>query len=354
MACIGTALAESPEYYPQKLDPVNEAAFMVRLTAEQYEAASFLDDRLVAPGMTGVWSTYEELATDAAALEERCDFIFHVGHVGSTLLSRLLGSFEGIHALREPAPLPLLAEIRSQLSRPESLWSRERYEAWLSLCLGLWSRTYHPAETSLVKATSWASDMAPSLMARPSQPRALAMTVPPAAYLAGILASSGGRADIKASASSALARLHGRLGAEPWRLHSLSIGERTAMVWASDMLSLDEADRAASGRMLWIDFETFLANPADGLARALAHLGHTRDCQAIEAAVSGPLMTRYSKGPQRPFDPAVRQILLSTSRFTNAREIAKGLEWLDQARRELPLIDDLLARHDSERSPAVP
>ncbi|MBI1407369.1 MAG: hypothetical protein GC145_14740 [Caulobacter sp.] len=345
MASFGTALAETPEFYPQKLDPVNEAAFMLRLSPGQYAAASFLDDRVITPGMTGVWSSFEELSADAANINERCDFIFHVGHVGSTLLSRLLGAFDGLHCLREPAPLPVLAEIRAGLSRPESLWSPARYEAWLSLCLGLWSRTFHSGQTSLVKATSWAGDLAPSLMARPSRPRAIAMTVAPAAYLAAILGSAGGRADIRAAASPALARLHARLGEAPWRLHRLSTGERTAMVWLSEMLNLDEAGRVAPDRLLWVDFDVFLAAPAEGLTLALDHLGQSAAPDAIEAVVAGPLMSRYSKRPQQAFDSAARQTLLASSRLTNAREIARGQAWLDDAARRFPAVKALLARH---------
>ncbi|MBX3480236.1 MAG: hypothetical protein KF842_07540 [Caulobacter sp.] len=345
MASFGRALAETPEYYPQKLDPLNEAAFMLRLSPGQYAAASFLDDRLITPGMTGVWSTFEELSADAANINERCDFIFHVGHVGSTLLSRLLGAFDGLHCLREPSPLPTLADIRSGLARPESLWSPDRYEAWLTLCLGLWSRTFHSGQTSLVKATSWAGGLAPSLMARPSRPRAIAMTVTPAAYLAAILCSSGGRADIRAAASPALARLHARLGETPWRLHRLSTGERTAMVWLSEMLNLDEAERVAPDRLLWVDFDAFLARPAEGLARTLDHLGQTAADPQIEEVIASPLMTRYSKRPQQAFDTATRQTLLATSRLTNAREIARGQAWLDDAARRFPVVETLLARH---------
>lgn len=334
---LGPALTANPDILLHHLDPVHEAAHLVRLNERAYAEAGFLDDSIMGPQTPGLWARIDEIAGLAGALPERADFIFHIGHVGSTLMSRLLGAFPGVLSLREPMPLPLLAQLHSHLNRPESLWSPDRFEAVLSLCLKLWSRTYRPGQTPLIKATSWAGEMAPALLARPSRPRALMMTVTPEAYLAGVLISPPATGDVRVSATTALARLHRRLGAEPFILHRMSLGERTAMVWACEMLALKAASDAHPGQTHWIDFDAFLAAPEPGLAAALTHLGHPTDTTAIRTVLQSPLMTRYAKG-NHPFDAAKRRQLLTASRQSNHAEIIKGLAWLEDAAGRFPAI----------------
>jgi len=334
---LGPALAASPDILLHRLDPVHEAAHLVRLNEAAYAQAAFLDDSIMGPQTPGLWARLDEIAGLTGGLPERCDFIFHIGHVGSTLMSRLLGAFPGVLSLREPMPLPLLAQLHGHLNRPESLWSAERFEAVLSLCLKLWSRTYRPGQLPLIKATSWAGEMAPALLSRSSRPRALMMTVTPEAYLAGVLVSPPATGDVRVSATTALARLHRRLGAEPFTLHRMSLGERTAMVWACEMLALKAAADEHPGQVHWIDFDTFLAAPEPGLTAALTHLGQPADPAAVRMVVQGPLMSRYAKGGH-PFDAAKRRQLLNSSRQSNHAEIIKGLAWLEDAAGSFPAI----------------
>lgn len=335
---LGPQLTTTPDILLHSLDPVHEAAYLVRLTQHHYREASFLDDRVHGEDTPGLWASLDEIAEHTAALPERCDFIFHVGHVGSTLLSRLLGAAPGVHSLREPATLPLLAQIHAQLSRPESLWSPERFETVLGLCLKLWSRTYSPGQIPLVKATSWASELAPALLARPSKPRALMLTASPESWLSGALGSQGALADIRMSASAAMVRLHTGLGVEPWRLHAMSPGERAALVWTAEMLAMDTAARANPDQVMGIDFDMFLADPIKGLTEALMHLGQSADPQVVQAIVSSPIMSRYAKNPTQTFTQASRRHLQAISRANNAEEIAKGVAWIDAAASRFPQI----------------
>ena len=86
---------------------------MVRLIAmdrDSYRAASFLDDRMLQQPVDAQMLPWPEVE-DAVAGELRTDarWIFHIGHVGSTLISRLLGELDGVSAVREPRLLRDLA-----------------------------------------------------------------------------------------------------------------------------------------------------------------------------------------------------------------------------------------------------
>ena len=96
-------IARDATWLAQALDP---SAGMVRLVAmnpESYRAASFLDDRLTQQPIDAQILPWPDIEA-AVAGEMRTDarWLFHIGHVGSTLVSRLLGEFDGVLAVREP------------------------------------------------------------------------------------------------------------------------------------------------------------------------------------------------------------------------------------------------------------
>ncbi|MBI1330004.1 MAG: hypothetical protein GC166_08890 [Alphaproteobacteria bacterium] len=319
------ALRVSPELFPHLFAPGTDSVSIARLTRAGYETASFLDER----AFQGVASRVVPFAmvTEAADdLPEACDFIFHIGHVGSTLLARLLGQHPAIHCLREPAILRTLVAMRTdpaQLPRPIS---ESDFDARLTTFLRLWSRTFAPTERALIKATSYVSALAPEIMARPSAPRAILMKVSAETFLATILGAPNSPRELQHYAPSRLRRLQKRSGnvGQPQ-----SMGELVAMSWAAEMASLTEAAKIAGERAMWLDFDDFLTNPSASLAACFAHLNVTASADEITAIAASPDMTRYSKAPEHAYDTKLRDDVLAEARAMHASEIARGLEWLE-------------------------
>ena len=255
MTPLAQSLALSPEVYPHTLDAVNDAVYCVRLSEADYARASFLDQRALAPRTKADLVRWNDLAAavEDADLADDCGFIFHIGHVGSTLLSRLIGSDPSVLSLREPLPLRTLAQAQVDVATPESVWSPEGLDARLGVFLRLWSRCFRSDQLSVVKATSFCSELAAPILARPSAPGAVLMTVKPEPYLATIFAGQNNHLDIRGMASNRLRRLHRRIGGAAWRLHEMSYGEQVAMTWAAEATALAEAHLSAGERALWLD-----------------------------------------------------------------------------------------------------
>jgi hypothetical protein len=333
-------MSASPEIYPLSFDPAVDMAYVVRLSEAEFRAASFLDQRALAGGKTGEWAPWaaywRQAGPDASA--KGCDFIFHIGHVGSTLLSRLLGEHRRIFALREPTPLRTLAGLEIDLDQPHSVISPETFEARLGELSGLWARTFRPEQKALVKGTSIASALAARLLARDAAARAVLMFTGPEPFLASILGAANSIHDIRDQAPLRLRRLHRALGEAPFRLWALSPGEMVAMSWAAEMAALAEAAGAYPDRTHAIDFERFLQAPEAGLARAFAFLGATAEPAEIEALARGPIMGRYSKAPEHAYDAALRREVLEHGRKARPEELRAGLAWLETAARSRPLI----------------
>ena len=181
MQDLAAALALSPALFPHSLDLPGDRIAFIELNRAQYDEASFLDARILTPrtpGRTVPWAQ-AAAAIESAGLVERCNYIFHIGHVGSTLVSRLLGSHARAFALREPLLLRSFAQLREQAVLGRPVWDAARYQARLEAALKMLSRSFAPGETTLVKATSFVSELADELLARPAAPRALLMYVAP-------------------------------------------------------------------------------------------------------------------------------------------------------------------------------
>ncbi|HEV2562792.1 MAG TPA: hypothetical protein VGT78_11690 [Rhizomicrobium sp.] len=324
MTPFAESLARSPELFPHGLDPRTGAVGFIRLTERDYRQASFLDGRLLTPQTISravPWPQVEQAVAETG-LPEACGFIFHIGHVGSTLLSRLLGAHPRILSLREPAILRTLAEARST-------WTGDNFEARMSAFLKLWSRTFSSEQRALVKATSFVSELAADLMARNYAPKAIFMTASPQTYLATILGGPNSRQESKILAESRLARLQRRLGRNI--SPSLSEGEAIAMSWACEMSALNAAMTNARDRILLIDFDKFLAEPQSALQAAFSHFGIATTENEIATILSGPDMSRYSKAPEYAYDAKLRDDVLNQARTEYGGEIRRGMTWLESA-----------------------
>src|SRR5882757_1849972 len=144
MSAIAEELGASPTLFPYMLDVPRDSVSFLRLTRADYERASFLDARLLNPQISSHALPWAQVAAaiDAAGLTERCGFIFHIGHVGSTLLSRLIGAHPAAFSVREPMVLRTLAQLALAPEPP------------LVGCLKLLSRTFEPRQLAVIKATS--------------------------------------------------------------------------------------------------------------------------------------------------------------------------------------------------------
>jgi hypothetical protein len=333
---LAASLARSPELFPFDLDQDSDQVSLIRLTEADYRRASFLDGRILSPHTPRravPWPLLED-GVAAARLEETASYIFHIGHVGSTLISRLLGAHPGVFALREPAILRTLAN---------SHWSGPEFDRRLGSILKLLSRTFRSDQRAIVKATSFVSELAAQILARPSQPKAILIFAPAETYLATILGAPNSPKEARMLAESRLRRLQARIGEERWRLAQLSEGEMVAMSWACEMTALAAAAEEAAGRTLWLNFDHFLNERATSLACVFRQFGIESEAAEIDSTLSGPEMRRYAKAPEHAYDPSLRRRILEQAGREQSVEIARGVSWLNHAARDLPAFACALA-----------
>jgi hypothetical protein len=341
MDSFAQALTRSPELFPAGLDLKADLVTFVRQSEADYRKASFLDQRLFAPPNLVRTLHYAAVADAAATLLERCHFIFHIGHVGSTLLSRLVGEHPKGLSLREPLVLRALAQLRIEPETAPRPWDEAEYDRRTATFLKLWSRTFSPDQQPVVKATSFVSEIADQLLARAYKPKAIFMFVPAEVYLATILGGPNSRQEARAFAPLRLRRLKKRLGGGNWTLSALSEGEVIAMSWACEMAALTAAARGAGDRLKWLDFNAFLANPVLQLKAALHHLDIEASDEEVRRIAESEEMRRYSKAPEHAYDAKLRRDVLNQAREQFEAEIGWGLNWLERAAQEFPQLKEI-------------
>lgn len=338
-------LPVSADAYLQKIDLVRGLGLVIRLDAGIYRSASFLDDRILGPSTQGSWLSGIHM-TEAArqiASPRPVHFIFHTGHVGSTLLSRLLDETGVVLSLREPLPLRSIADAHDLLGLPESLLSEAQFSALLDMTLCLWSRGYDWTRAVAVKATSSAGRVAtPLLNARPRS-LAIYLNLPAEPYLATLLSGQNSPEDLRGHGPGRIRRLQARCRAPLAPLHAMSLGELAALGWLAETMSQQDARRRFPDRVLAVDFEELLSSLRDGMARILGFLGLPTDARYLAGLEANPVLKRYSKAPELPFTPAARKALLDDTRRDQCGEIDKGLAWLERLARADDTVASVMA-----------
>ena len=323
MIDFAAELAQTPALYPQKYDAARDAVYFVRLNEAAYRAASFLDDRVLTPGMQGAWRPFAEVAsaTQGAGGALPLHFIFHTGHVGSTLLSRLIDEAGGVLGLREPLPLRTLAEMSDMPGGGET------FEARLAIFVRLWRRGFPGTKAVVLKATSSSGRLAPAAMRAAAGSKAVYLNLKAEPYLATLLAGANALVDLRGFEQERSRRLSAAIGP----VQPSSIGELAAMSWLAESLTRARTLEMMGPRVLALDFDRMLADPGAALAGVLAHLGIAAPPGFAASVARSPVLTRYSKAPEQfAYSPEMRAQLLAQARAEFGGEIRRGLKFLEQ------------------------
>ena len=316
----------------QAIDPTKKLVRFVEMTADSYRAASFLDDRML-QNVRNVhllnWDDVAGAMPGAARPDAR--WIFHIGHVGSTLVSRLLGELDDVLAVREPRAL-----------RDLTFFPAEVRAIFVPTLQALLSRTFEPDEVAIVKATSFVGEIAAEL-AGPEN-RALLLYATPASYIAGILAGENSRKELTGLAETRRHRLSSRGIDLP---ESRNDAELAAAAWACEMTALEAAaDGGASAR--WANFDLFLEDVEGSLSRFGDFFGLETSPEQFAAIARGPLMGLYSKATEYEYSPGLRRQLLTDAAAEHRDDIERALAMLVSASETAPLLKRALDRARAE------
>ncbi|WP_260580490.1 hypothetical protein [Sphingopyxis sp. PET50] len=311
---------------PHMADLASDRVLVALLGEADYRNASFLDQRLLTDRIGREWMEWDALP-DLGPAAARPDFIFHIGHVGSTLVSRLLAEVGDVLPLREPMLLRTLAQVAERIDKPESVWSPDLYRQRLGQVTGWLGRSFRPGQAAMVKASSVITAIAGDLT--DAGGRALFLYVPLPRYIETIVAGEASLAETLSQAPARMARLAVLVPDFAERLWQLPPVTRVAMSWLCEMATAARTLPLADPRHLWVDFEAMLADPAAALTAQARHFGLAPDAKRIEAVLAGPIMRQYSKAPEHGYSAGLRRQLQAQAAADHRPAIAEAIAWVE-------------------------
>ena len=322
-------IAAGAHWLAQAYDPGQQLVRFVGMSAEDYRAAAFLDDRMFDRQRDVRVLPWAEVAVSASGSND-ARWIFHIGHVGSTMVARMLGEIPGVLSVREPRILRDLATLPA-----------EQAAAMAPAVAALCSRRFEDRGHALVKATSFVSEIASLLVG--SESPAIFMVAGLESYMLTILAGENSVKELHALHDYRATRMAGRVS--PMADATASDAHRAAMAWACEMTSLEAAAEAMSGTpILWLNFDRFLASPAASLIETAHLCGFELSAADSETITSGPLMQRYSKALEYEYSPGLRRELQAEAQQRHGRDISAALNMLEEASKGSPQLQRALSR----------
>jgi len=298
-------------------DPAENRAWVLHFDADDYLRASFLDQRSLGRRDISGW-TVDRAELEAALVSppplREVHWLFHIGHCGSSLVSRLLDLVPGVLGLREPLPLLVLAHGREDPA----------VAPWEASVLALLARGFVDTRAVIVKPTSVVTTIADRLL--PHTGRACLLWVDLHTWLATMLRDAQ--------------LIEGVLSTEPLRLaHQPSLppadsdGARLARAWLIEQLRWRSLanDPALAGRLVDLDFAAVLRDPAPAIAWLASHYGMAVPDDWAQRIKASELLSRYAKDGDAHFDANARRRELAAAAAEHADGIADGMRWAQLA-----------------------
>jgi hypothetical protein len=341
------SLCLSPELLPWQLDIPQSRLLLARLDETGYRNTVFLDQRLNRGGaLQAVWVPLDQALSDVAAgglRQKPTCFIFHIGHCGSTLISRLLAHNSALLPIREPLSLRSLASAERQLGQRQSFITAGRWHELLDLLMRLFSRSYSPEQRALVKASSSCSQLTPAVLRTDKRHRAILLYTDIETYLAGVLRPQA-RDALYAFSQERIVDLQRIAGEHTPSLHELSPGCLGAMNWCASMAEFVRvtADKELHGQAMLVNFEEFLRARAETLQQLFSFLSiATTPGEIRELLDGGDYLRTYSKDSSISYTPELRAEDLDLSLKVHAEEIRQAKRWLTGFVAKVPALASL-------------
>ena len=316
-------------YHPFRWNMTEGAMDWVALSPEDYAAASFLDRRALS-----VTSSEHYISMPATKAHESLEvsshplrWIFHVGHCGSTALSKLLGFHPEVLSLREPGFLWGL----------NALWRDDptRATEWFPLCQAILKRGFEATSTVLVKPSSLQTELCLKLMQADKPSPCIVLTSSLQHYLLNTLKDGlddSVSSDFESGASDAISFWRRQQVADINEEIPTSVHPRLAkasLAWLGVLSQLGHAvdtGSVAAGQLLWLDHDALLVDSERVGLEALEHLGLPlkpwRDAR--------PASTENLGKSGRPFDAKDYQNRRKALATTYQNELRSHWQWLGE------------------------
>jgi len=322
----GTArdVALDPSWLPHTFDAGGSMLTSVFVPRPQHGELTFLSDEHFQNRFAKVAHPASEVAAEVAkAAEAPIHFIFHTAFCCSTLMLRALDIPGRTFGLKEP---DVLINLANRFIRRDDASNRER----LRLVLRLLSRPFEPGETMIVKPTNFANRLVMPVLETSPESRAVLLysdvrTLLRSLLKRGMWGRIWGRKLFQSAASWSSLDL-GYSAEETFILTDL---QALALGWLMQIHQFGEIARRMGGRVLLIDSEDFLADPAATLLAVGNLFDLELDGSATARIANGPVFAKHSKFGDQSYGQEERAVDHDAAESAHHEELEMVVKWVE-------------------------
>ena len=288
---------------------------------EEHGGFPFLTDEYVGSHPLRLLPRHEAV-TVAARAQAPLRLIFHSAFCASTLLCRAFDRAGLAMGLSEPAILNDIVGIRRRREAEP-----KRVAQLLDEAMRLLARPWGPGESVVVKPSNILNPLAAAMLALRPEAKAVLMYAPLPVFLASV-ARKGMWCRLWARELLEGLLLDGvvDLGFEASDYFRLTDLQVAAVGWLAQHRLFADLEARFGARVMRVESEALLADPAGHMARIGSHFGLAVDDAVASEIAGGPAFTRHSKFGQ-VFDAKAREAEKAAADAAHGDEIDKVVVW---------------------------
>jgi hypothetical protein len=312
-----------PEWYAHRFVESDDAFRFARLArARQAEVPFLTDDCLGELGPSQDVPTAEVLA---ALGKGRLHFLFHSAFCGSTMLARALDRPGMAMGLSEPLTLNDLIGFRRRGAEARAV------ARTADAALRLLARPYGAGEAVVVKPSNLVNPLAELLLALQPEAKAVFLHAPLETFLISVVRKGlHCRLWVRELLEGYLRESYVDLGFgnEDWfRLSDLQVA---VVGWLAQHARFQQlAAKLGDGRIVALDADRMLADPARAIEAVTTHFELGCDAATVAQIVAGPAFARHSKSGAS-FTPEAREAEYAEARAAHGEEIGMVMTWAEK------------------------
>ena len=322
----GTArdVALDPQWLPHTFDSAGSMLTSVFVPRPQHGELTFLSDEHFQNRFAKVACPASQVAAEIGqAGKAPIHFIFHTAFCLSTLMLSALDIPGRSFGFKEP---DVLINLANRFIRRDDASNRER----LRLVLRLLERPFEAGETIIVKPTNFANRLLLPVLETSAESRAVLLysdvrTLLRSLLKRGMWGRIWGRKLFRSAASwSSL-----DLGYSDEDIFILTDLQALALGWLMQIHHFDQVARRMGDRVVLIESDDFLANPATTLRRVSRLFELDLDDSAVTGIVKGPAFAKHSKFADRAYGEKERAADHNAAESAHHEELEMVVRWVE-------------------------
>ena len=336
-------ILSDPLYFPFQLLPDQRIGFL-KISKDTFKQSSFLDRRI--QGADKKIFSLSTLAVDNQLKELKINtkkdliHIFHISHVGSTFVSRLLESLDEIKVLREPNILRDLTREFSKAIRFSSEYKKLELDSILSGIL----KSFLCGNESKVVIKHTSSNLSLPIghnHIRNIEQKEILLYTKLQTFLSHSVTSLGLKGDAEGSAQTRLNQLNKICFSNFFKLNDLQYLEIVSLIWMVECSKI-LARKASNKNTLLINFDDeFTENKKKETITKIIKYIFDDNYNSLDTIMLSKEWHINSKNGEE-FSFKIRQDRIKKNKLSTEKEIEVVLGWVERICKEEPYLMPLL------------